>query len=59
MKNVVLAILLTALSLHLSAQNTGRWSAEKAKQWYAQQGWINGANFIPSNRNQPARNVAG
>lgn len=26
-----------------------RWSAEKAKEWYDQQGWIRGCNFIPSN----------
>jgi hypothetical protein len=24
------------------------WSAEKAHAWYAQQPWINGANFLPS-----------
>ena len=24
------------------------WSAEKANAWYAQQPWINGANFLPS-----------
>lgn len=26
----------------------GRWSAEKANAWYAEQGWRTGANFLPS-----------
>jgi hypothetical protein len=26
----------------------GRWSAEKAKAWYADQPWFSGANFVPS-----------
>ena len=25
-----------------------RWSAERANQWYAQQPWLVGANYIPS-----------
>lgn len=29
------------------AQN-GRWSAAKAKEWYAAQGWLRGCNFQPS-----------
>jgi hypothetical protein len=34
-----------------SAQRSGsqRWSEEKANAWYAQQPWLVGANFIPSN----------
>ncbi len=47
-KNIAFVIVLTAISLTVSAQSSGRWSAEKAKQWYAQHPWINGANFIPS-----------
>ncbi len=32
------------------AQEVGsRWSEEKANDWYAQQPWLVGANFIPSN----------
>lgn len=27
----------------------GRWSPERAHRWYAAQGWLVGANFIPSN----------
>ena len=26
----------------------GRWSAEKANVWYAEQGWRTGSNFVPS-----------
>lgn len=33
-----------------AGQNTSKvWSKEKAEQWYAQQKWITGCNFIPSN----------
>jgi Cellulase (glycosyl hydrolase family 5) len=31
----------------LSAQ-TSRWSEEKAKSWYDQQGWLVGSNYIPT-----------
>ena len=27
---------------------TGRWSAERANAWYAQQPWLVGANYVPS-----------
>ena len=30
-------------------KETGRWSTKKANEWYEQQGWITGCNFIPSN----------
>jgi len=30
------------------ASEGGRWSAERANAWYAQQPWLVGANFIPS-----------
>jgi hypothetical protein len=30
------------------AQDTARWSAEKANAWYAQQPWLVGANYVPS-----------
>src|SRR5580698_11290802 len=36
----------------LVAQNVddagGRWSAQRANDWYAKQPWLVGANFIPS-----------
>lgn len=28
--------------------DTGRWSAERARRWYRAQGWLVGANYIPS-----------
>ncbi|QMV19296.1 cellulase family glycosylhydrolase [Granulicella sp. 5B5] len=37
---------LFALTLTASAQ---RWSEQKANDWYAQQPWLVGANYIPSN----------
>lgn len=40
----ILALLL--FSTALSAQST--WPAAKANQWYKEQSWITGANFIPS-----------
>ena len=30
------------------AQHPARWSAEKANTWYAQQPWLVGANYVPS-----------
>ncbi len=33
----------------LAAPEGDRWPAEKANAWYAQQPWLVGANFIPSN----------
>ena len=26
-----------------------RWSEDKANEWYAQQPWMSGCNFVPSN----------
>jgi len=37
---------LSALGSDLTLQ--GRWSAEKARKWYAQQPWMVGCNFTPS-----------
>jgi hypothetical protein len=31
-----------------AAQEPGRWPAEKANAWYAQQPWLVGANYVPS-----------
>jgi len=31
-----------------TTDNNGRWSKEKANQWYAKQLWLVGCNFIPS-----------
>lgn len=41
--------LVSAICLPLMAQGPERWTEEKANAWYAQQPWLVGANFIPSN----------
>jgi Cellulase (glycosyl hydrolase family 5) len=47
-----LLVLLTTTSLMVSSQTTeegrGRWSVQRANDWYATQPWLVGANFIPS-----------
>jgi hypothetical protein len=59
LKNIATALLVVCGSTALYAQDTvkkisntqlipGRWTVEKANAWYAQQKWINGADFIPS-----------
>ena len=45
----VLICLLGAAPLHATTKEAaGRWSAEKANAWYAQQPWLVGANYVPS-----------
>ena len=45
----VLICLLGAMPLHGATTAVAeRWSAERANQWYAQQPWLVGANYIPS-----------
>jgi len=48
MKRVVLSILLSCTLLTNATYAAPRWSVEKANQWYSQQRWLVGANFIPS-----------
>jgi hypothetical protein len=43
----VLALILTAAVCHAQSPSD-RWSEDKANTWYAQQPWLVGANFIPS-----------
>ncbi len=45
----VATALMAATCAPLMAQAPGRWTEEKANAWYAQQPWLVGANFIPSN----------
>ncbi len=40
-------VIMTALNLSLFAQSN-IWTKEKANEWYKQQGWLVGANFLPS-----------
>src|SRR5882757_4597458 len=49
---LALAALLIASPLHAAQDESmppGRWAAQKANDWYQQQPWLVGANFIPSN----------
>lgn len=44
-----LLVLLSLFSFgNLNAQQSNRWSEEKAANWYKSQGWLVGANFLPS-----------
>jgi len=46
----ILCLLLATAAAATSgiAQHPARWSAEKANVWYAQQPWLVGANYVPS-----------
>lgn len=46
----VFFILIASVSFffHTNAQQTKIWSAEKANAWYQKQGWLVGADFLPS-----------
>lgn len=50
MKNVLPSLLAAAciIAACTNAPAT-RWSAEKANQWYSQQPWLSGCNYIPAN----------
>ncbi|AXC13957.1 hypothetical protein ACPOL_4687 [Acidisarcina polymorpha] len=37
------------LSISAQSQEQGRWSEQRANEWYAKQPWLVGANYIPSN----------
>ena len=45
--NLVVFASLILGGLHLSAQDH-RWTEDQAAKWYAQQPWLVGANFVPS-----------
>lgn len=45
---ILVFLLRMALAQSSDAQSSGRWSIERAKDWYARQGWLVGANFTPS-----------
>lgn len=47
-KRFTLTFVILITATVVQAQISGKWSADKAKQWYAAQKWITGANFIPS-----------
>jgi hypothetical protein len=46
--SMVFVALIVALPAQTSRDMSGRWSIQQANEWYAQQPWLVGANFIPS-----------
>jgi len=51
-KKIIFSLLLMCLLFSfgdIAAQESKQWSAEKAANWYKGQGWLVGANFLPSN----------
>ena len=51
MRRIICAAVLAAVlaSACTNPQPASRWSEEKATRWYAQQPWLSGCNYIPSN----------
>jgi hypothetical protein len=49
LKSVFLSVAVTVLELSSGAlwAQTARWSEQKANEWYAQQPWLVGSNYIP------------
>jgi hypothetical protein len=48
MKRLVAGILLTLGFAFCSQAQTTRWKEKDADEWYAQQSWLVGSNYIPS-----------
>ena len=42
------ALSVLVLAITTSTVNNQQWSVEKAQEWYKEQGWLVGCNFIPS-----------
>src|SRR5438445_1420306 len=47
-KTAMVVLLLVVVSSVVLAADTPAWSAKQANEWYAQQPWLVGSNFIPS-----------
>lgn len=45
---VLFLSVLTVYAQQTTSSNKGRWSEKKANQWFEQNGWLRGCNFIPS-----------
>ncbi|MGB6596709.1 MAG: hypothetical protein WA829_00425 [Candidatus Acidiferrum sp.] len=48
MKRLLAAIALVLVFAHCSQAQTARWSEKTSKEWYAQQPWLVGSNYIPA-----------
>ncbi len=44
----IVSILAVLTAASTGAQEPARWTPEKAKAWYAEQPWLVGANYVPS-----------
>ena len=42
------SLLVAVLGVSANAQDSSRWIAERANAWYAEQPWLVGANYVPS-----------
>src|SRR5690349_17767612 len=47
-KKITQTIFCFLLLFTTAVGQTNRWSASKAQEWYAKQGWLRGSNFQPS-----------
>lgn len=47
-KKIIQFIVCCLLFITSTVAQTNKWSASKAKEWYAKQGWLRGSNFQPS-----------
>lgn len=47
-RKIILSAFTSALFVIASYAQQGIWPAQKANDWYAQQGWLKGCNFQPS-----------
>ena len=50
---IVLVLLVQLVLISCASKPGERWSVEKINQWYAEQPWLTGANFVPSNAINP------
>jgi hypothetical protein len=48
LNTVLSSFTIAAFAAHAVSQTPQRWTADHANQWYAQQPWLVGANYIPS-----------
>ena len=49
MTSIAYLIILIAPAILLAASVEQRWSTEQANNWYRQQNWFFGSNYVPSN----------
>src|SRR3954462_10150551 len=47
-KSLVAVVALLLIAPFVTAQESPRWDAKRANDWYAKQPWLVGCNFIPS-----------